>query len=119
MSLDMALTSLAQNHSNDMVKRGFFGHINPSGLGPQDRARIANLGYGVGENVAKNIDLREGHERLCRSPGHLENIVNPNYTRVGLGISRDSKGYLLITENYAGPLPSAVSSGPSLVAKLE
>lgn len=110
LTLDMTLTSLAQNHSNDMIARNFFGHVNPNGFGPHDRAKNANLGYSIGENLAKNIDLREGHERLCRSPGHLENIVNPSYTRVGLGISRDSKGYLLITENYAGPLPTAATS---------
>ncbi len=110
LTLDAPLTSLAQSHSNDMMTRNFFGHVTPNGLGPQDRAQRANLTYGIGENVAKNIDLREGHERLCRSPGHLENIVNPNFTRVGLGISRDSRGYLLITENYAGPLPVSNTS---------
>ncbi len=71
LTLDNTLTSLAQNHSNDMLARNFFGHVNPSGLGPQERAQRANLTYGIGENAAKNIDLIEGHERLCRSPGHL------------------------------------------------
>ena len=92
LTLDDPLTSLAQSHSNDMMTRNFFGHVTPNGLGPQDRAQRANLNYGIGENVARIIDLREGHERLCRSPGHLANIVDPHYTRVGLGISRNSKG---------------------------
>ena len=38
--------------------------------------------------------------------------MNLNYARVGLGISRESKGNLLITGNYTGPLPTAAASEP-------
>lgn len=46
--LDVALNGLAQGHSNDMVKRNFFDHINPDGLGPQQRATAAGFNYSVG-----------------------------------------------------------------------
>lgn len=85
-----------------MVARNFFGHVNPDGDGPQQRAKKAEITYGIGENVASNLDLFDGHERLCRSPGHLANIVNGNYTRIGLGIAKNSQGQLYITENFAG-----------------
>ena len=49
----MTLTSLAQNHSNDMIAINFFGHINSNGFRPQDRAKNANLGYIIGKNVVK------------------------------------------------------------------
>ncbi len=74
--IDSVLNSLAQGHSNDMVVRNFFGHVNPDGDGPQQRATKANITYGVGENIAMNLDLADGHNQLCRSPGHLANIVN-------------------------------------------
>lgn len=85
-----------------MVARNFFGHVNPNGDGPQQRASKAGITYGIGQNVANNLDLVDGHERLCRSPGHLANIVNGNYTRIGLGIAKNSQGQLYITENFAG-----------------
>lgn len=69
--MDLALNSLAQGHSNDMVNRNFYGHVNPDGNGPQQRATLAGINYGIGENVAKALDLTQAHNGLCRSPGHL------------------------------------------------
>jgi uncharacterized protein YkwD len=117
LTLDSALNGIAQGHSNDMVARNFFGHVNPDRNGPQERATLAGITYGVGENVAMNADLTDGHLRLCRSPGHLGNIVYPTYTRVGLGIARNSQGYLYITQNFAGPLPTATTATSGSTSK--
>lgn len=54
---ETALNNIAQAHSNDMITRNFFGHVNPDGDGPQQRATKAGITYGVGENVAMNLDL--------------------------------------------------------------
>lgn len=48
LTLDTNLNYLAQNHSNDMVARKFYGHVNPDGLDANGRATKAKLGYGVG-----------------------------------------------------------------------
>lgn len=90
MTFDNDLNNIAQAHSNDMINRNFFGHVNPDGDGPQQRAIKYGLYEGIGENVAYNYDIGYAHFTLSRSPGHLANIVNPNFTRIGLGIARNS-----------------------------
>ncbi len=76
MISDSELDRLAQMHSDDMVSRGFFSHVNPSRESPQDRANRLGITQGVGENIAKNLNVTDGHYRLCRSNAHLVNIVN-------------------------------------------
>ena len=42
------LNELAQKHSQNMVSRNFFGHVDPQGNSPNDRARAAGIFGGVG-----------------------------------------------------------------------
>ncbi len=48
LRLDTNLNNLAQAHSNDMITRKFIGHDNPDKNGPQQRATLAGLNYGIG-----------------------------------------------------------------------
>ncbi len=89
--LDVALNGLAQAHSIDMVNRGFFSHINPSGLNAQQRATAAGFNYSVGENIAYGQSLTSVHLALMGSAPHFANTVNANWTRVGVGISNKGK----------------------------
>jgi uncharacterized protein YkwD len=57
---------------------------------------------GVGENIAKNLNVTDGHYRLCRSNAHLVNIVNREWIKVGLGFAIDSDSYWSITQEFAG-----------------
>jgi len=45
---DSNLDSLAQNYSQYMISANFFGHYDPSGRSPKDRALAANISEGVG-----------------------------------------------------------------------
>lgn len=92
LTTGLDLQNVAQGHSNDMVARGYFSHYSPDNpqKGPGDRAWAAGIRYIVGENIAQNLDLVDAHNRLCRSPAHLANIVNQDFTKVGFGVARDS-----------------------------
>lgn len=46
--LDTTLNQLALAHSEDMLRRNFFNHVNPDGKSPSDRAREKGFLYGVG-----------------------------------------------------------------------
>jgi uncharacterized protein YkwD len=46
--LDNNLNSLAQNYAEDMANRRFFGHYNPEGQGPQDRATAMGIQESIG-----------------------------------------------------------------------
>lgn len=92
-----ALVSAARIHSDDMLDRDYFSHTT---LGTTNGApeRALAAGYpvdAVGENIAwggttgtlnQNSAVYERHESLFRSPGHRENMLNPPYEEVGIGI---------------------------------
>lgn len=85
--LDVSLTNLAREHSNDMFKRGYFSHYTPDGLSPFDRMAEANISYSVaGENLAlaPNVDL--AMQGLMNSPGHRANILSTEFHKIGIGV---------------------------------
>ncbi len=102
VKLDANLNTLAQNHSVDMENRHFFGHINPSGEAPEDRRKKAHYASEVGENLANAQTLFSSMQGLLRSPIHRKNILNPVWTRVGIGIVKSSDGTLKITQEFSG-----------------
>ncbi|MGD0565935.1 MAG: CAP domain-containing protein [Candidatus Goldiibacteriota bacterium] len=122
------LSSIAREHSVDMAKRNYTSHITPEGLNPTDRAKKAGfkteivypdrIRKGVGENLAmhqegveengvksyflKSVDetakiLVEG---WMESPGHRENILNPDYTMVGTGVAVSDDKKVLATQVF-------------------
>jgi hypothetical protein len=98
---DERLTRVASDHSRDMARYGFFGHISPyrgslakrldsEGLTP---ARSA-------ENVARSSTAFRIHLNLMRSPSHRINLLDPDFTHVGIGVAEDN-GDLIATEIFA------------------
>lgn len=86
LTLDATLNTVAQGHSADMIKRNFFSHTNPDGLGPGERARKVGFTARVGENIAMGQTLTQMHKNLMNSPGHFNNTINKDWTRTGVGI---------------------------------
>ena len=87
LTWDDGLATLAQEHSVDMVERGFFDHTNPDGLSPFDRMRIAGISFGhAAENIAAGQRTPEAVVNAwMNSTGHRANILNPNLTHIGVG----------------------------------
>lgn len=88
------LVPVAEAHSEDMDERNYFSHTNPDGEGPADRAREAGVSYRmIGENLAfGQNNAVYAHEGLMDSKGHRDNILNPAYDEVGIGVAVDEKG---------------------------
>lgn len=82
-----ALRCAARNHSLDMATRNFFSHTNPDGEG--SRERLDQAGYGGftwGENIAfGQTSPAQVVDGWMRSSGHCGNIMNPNFTEIGIG----------------------------------
>lgn len=69
----------------------------------------------VGENVARNADIDDMHRRLMNSPDHRDNILNPRFTQVGVGVAVGANGALFGTENFLqprSPQPAAPAPAP-------
>ncbi|HVU00990.1 MAG TPA: CAP domain-containing protein [Polyangiaceae bacterium] len=103
---DPILDRVAEAHSADMAEHGFFGHQSPTTGMVDDRARAAGLRLGLlGENVAKAPSIAEAHALLLASPGHRDNIVNPRFSHVGLGVVLEHASaptVWAVTEVFAG-----------------
>ena len=55
----------------------------------------------VGENIASNPNITDSNYRLARSPIHYRNMLNPLWTRVGVGVYLDSKGSFRVVQEFS------------------
>jgi uncharacterized protein YkwD len=98
---DPELTEVARQHSADMFARGYFAHDTPEGLSPFDRMHAANIRFTTaGENLALAPTLSVAHTGLMNSPGHRENILRPQFGRVGIGIMDGGMRGLMISQEF-------------------
>jgi hypothetical protein len=81
------LADVARQHSQDMVVHQFFSHISPTTGDLGDRLRAASVPYRqAGENIAIDYSVHEAHQALMNSPHHRDNILEPTFTHMGIGI---------------------------------
>lgn len=101
--VDPALVASAREKSKDMSANNYFSHNSPTygGYAAQIRSRTADYTY-VGENLAGNKNVSAAHTALMNSAGHRSNILNPNYTHIGVGITSSGQYGLIITEHFGG-----------------
>lgn len=87
LTLDPALSEVAQAHAVDMAVRDFFSHTNPDGESPFDRMRAAGVDFGyAGENIAWYPSAESAVSGWINSPGHYNNMVNTHYNKIGIGV---------------------------------
>lgn len=86
LKTDQRLQRAAAQHAGDMVANHYFSHTSPDGKNPTDRAKALGFPNGVGENIAVGYATADAvmHGWLA-SKGHRENILNCDYTVIGIG----------------------------------
>ncbi len=94
LAMDGSLRSYARSWSTRMATTGTFAHSNISSL--------LGTWSAVAENIATGVGVAALFDALVASPGHLENMVNPDYTSTGVGIVVDGDGVVWITQVFAG-----------------
>ena len=103
---DERLAAVARAHSEEMARYGYFGHTAADGASPEQRISSAGIRWTlVGENIASCQSIAQAESTFMDEPkferNHRWNILNPEYTRVGVGIANGSDGMLYITEDFA------------------
>ncbi len=84
---DPSLVPVARDHANDMWKRKYFSHYSPEGKDVGDRLNDAKINFTyAGENLALAPTTQTAHTGLMNSKGHLENILDPNFKKLGIGV---------------------------------
>jgi uncharacterized protein YkwD len=84
--LDTRLVAVARAHADEEFRLKYFGHISPVTGSPFDRLKKAGIDYvRAGENLAYAPSVTIAHQGLMNSEAHRENILKPEYTKLGVG----------------------------------
>jgi uncharacterized protein YkwD len=84
-----------------MRDHGFFSHESKTTGKVQDRLRRARVPFrAAGENIACCGTLEVAHAALMMSPKHRENILAKEFTRFGVGIVLNDKGWPVCTQVF-------------------
>jgi uncharacterized YkwD family protein len=96
------LIKAARLKSQDMVDGNYFSHNSPTYGSPGDLLKLFNIKYSArAENIAGNSSVERAHTALMNSKeGHKENILNENYTHIGIGIVHSGKYGLMFTQIF-------------------
>jgi uncharacterized protein YkwD len=107
---DDQLAAAARAHSADMARAGYFAHESPTGETLLMRVRVAGyidsvIGWRLAENIAMGSGLYstplETLTAWTNSPEHLEKLLAPDLTDVGIGVVPMS------VDGYAGAVYTA------------
>lgn len=88
------LSRVARFKSNDMITKNYFSHTSPTYGSPFKMMTSFGLKYSyAGENIAMGQRTpKEVVQAWMNSPGHRSNILNKNFTEIGVGVSKDTNG---------------------------
>jgi uncharacterized protein YkwD len=110
LRLNGYLIGVARIRSQDMADHKYFAHVSPvTGDTAFSLMDEHGVRYGwAGENLAKNNypdsqTVSIADNALWNSPPHRENILNPNFTAMGIALVVDGDGMKYFTIIFAGP----------------
>ena len=111
----------AREHSQDMITNHYFAHSDLAGRDPTVRGAAIGYAGGVGENIdgagaSVGDDIVEAHFDLmvdfnnidtAHPLGHRLNILNSNYSEIGVGVAGSRVGGM-ITQEFGAPARSYI-----------
>ena len=108
---------MARAHSRDMLEQGFFDHVDPDGRTLSTRINEGGIPWqATGENIAIYTTVLGAEAAFMNEPrfqhNHRGNILNANYTDVGIGIVKGPDGSLYITEDFVAIPPRLAPGTP-------
>ena len=101
LTLDPTLCRIARIKSEDMRDNQYFAHTSPT-YGDV-RNMLDHFGYAytaAGENIARHATVEKSQAALISSPGHRRNILSRTYTKVGVGVALDARGFVYLTQIF-------------------
>ena len=112
VELDEKLNSVAQSYSELMAAQNFFAHVAPDGSDLRKRLQRAGYSYRVaGENLGQAAGPLGAQFCIEQSPGHLRNLIDGRYKRVGVGIAyqkmEGGRPQAIVTEILTEPTPAS------------
>lgn len=101
LKVDNELSKVAREKSRDMAANGYFDHNSPTYGSPFDMMKKFGVSYSTaGENIAKGQRTpAEVVNAWMNSEGHRANILNGNFTHIGVGYVENGN---LWTQQFIG-----------------
>jgi len=107
LQVSSQLVEEAQIQSTDMAELNDMDHVLPGSALPTLQDRVQYVGYNysyLGENIAFNYpDDNSVMTAWMNSPDHRANILDPDFTQIGVGIAYDSQGEPYYTQEFGQP----------------
>jgi uncharacterized YkwD family protein len=101
--VDKRLVELGRLKSQDMINNNYFSHQSPTYGSPFDMMKNAGVTYRwAGENIAGAASVDRAHNGLMNSEGHRANILNSNFTHIGIGIVPGGPYGMMFTQMFIG-----------------
>jgi hypothetical protein len=106
------LQSLAQQRSDQMARSGVLAHTVNLGSKVSGWQRL-------GENVGRGPTLQDIETAFMNSPEHRQNILDPAYTQLGVGVTFDGVKYFWVAVIFRQPSGAAAAApAPAPVPKV-
>jgi uncharacterized YkwD family protein len=97
------LNKLAFMKSQDIVENGYFSHHSPAYGSPFDMMKSYGINYTcAGENLAIDKCAANAHRAWMNSKTHRENILNPYFREVGIGVCKEANESYAYTQMFIG-----------------
>src|SRR3989338_106584 len=110
LTFNPVLAEAAQLKANDMAEKSYFAHTSPEGKTPW--YWFTESGYNflyAGENLAVNfVDSEDVVLAWMNSPGHRANIVNNNFTEIGIAMASgryNGQDSIYVVQLFVHPMP--------------
>lgn len=112
LAVDAELTAVARAWSDHMAAVGAISH------NPNVGAQVTAPWRTVGENVGVGPEVGAVMQAFVASASHYQNIVDPSFDRVGVGVSWGADGRLYTTHVFMDlgatvPTPAASPAAPT------
>lgn len=94
LTMNSSLSKVAQAKAEDMRDNNYFSHTSPVYGSPFEMLKQFGIKYtAAGENIAKGQKSAESvMNAWMNSSGHRANILNNDYTQIGVGYCTDGNG---------------------------
>lgn len=120
LTKNIILTNAATIKADDMFTQQYFEHVSPTGVAPADLVKTTGYYYKTtGENLALGDfkDEKDLVDAWMNSPGHRANILNPDYTEIGVASKLDNfedrRPTWISVQEFGRPLPNCDAPDPN------
>lgn len=113
LKANSSMNTVAVNWSNAQAKAKKMSH------NPNYAKQIPKGWHAAGENVAYGYAPTAVTKGWWNSPGHKANMLSKNFTHIGIGVAKDSKGLPYYTQVFGGYKkdPAGTTAAASVVKK--